>query len=889
MTETNANAPANRTEVDPCAGVSNAGLDRQVVYAMFNAIDAGVVIVDRAAEIKFANNAFLSIIDKPRETVLGRPVQSLIDLAENRDFARLLEVGCAEPGVAQCCIASVGGTAERFEVSWNCCYATGEPMAVLTVTERPETSAASRLSRRQLRESERRLEAHLERTPLASIEWTLDRRARRWNAAAERIFGFTHAEVANTDAFKLIVHPESVEQVDTVWDALLKRAGGEASTNTNVTKDGRTILCRWYNTPLLDDNDRVIGVCSLTEDVTEREIAERELRASQKRLASVVRRLPVIVWALDERLVPVFWNEHAEEVTGFTCDEVIGNAEAMALLYPDDEQRERYRRDWAEMGYGDYDNIERTIATGYGEPRRVRWSNLAARCPIPGWSAWGIGVDITAQHEAKLALAESERRFRDVLESVDLAGVIFDRDGTVTYCNDYLCRLTGWPRDDILGSLWTERFVVPERRAKVRGEIEDAIAGRPIAHRSEGELLTRDGHRRLIVWSRSVLRNAAGGIVGATALGLDVTDQRRTEHELAAYRQQLERIVEERTAELAESHRQLAAAERLAGLGELAAGLGHDIGNVLLPIRCHLDALDATVARSGANRTAEAIRVGLEHLDRLADGLRLLARSPDNEPARLPPLRIEDWWTRVAPLVKRSVREGIEFNATIPPDLPPVRIADHHLAQAVLNLVLNASEAIGQAARDGSISLTATEDDAGMVTICVEDNGPGMPAEVRTRAFEPFFTTKSRGISTGMGLAVVHGIASRCGGHLQIESTEGAGTRVMFRLPLFAPDVTENSASTPPVAVVSLRDAAVRDAHAEVLRGIGFRVRSDDHARTGDLLITDTSPFGHFSRTVMIVDDDRGNVRDGTVTISAQTGMQELRALYLAVREERDS
>ncbi len=132
-----------------------------------------------------------------------------------------------------------------------------------------------------LRKSERRFALHVRQTPLAVIEWDTEFRVTAWNPAAERIFGYTAAEIIGQKATPLV--PENVRpQVEEVWKAIFKKQGGWRSTNENRTKDGRIILCDWYNTPLIDDDGRVIGVASHCEDITQRDVLEKQLRQSQK-------------------------------------------------------------------------------------------------------------------------------------------------------------------------------------------------------------------------------------------------------------------------------------------------------------------------------------------------------------------------------------------------------------------------------------------------------------------------------------------------------------------------------------------------------------------------------------------------------------------------------
>src|SRR5207302_6773780 len=133
----------------------------------------------------------------------------------------------------------------------------------------------------EMRQSQQKLRIHFEHTPLAVVEWDLDFRVAAWNPSAERIFGYSRQEALGQHA-TFIVPPQQRQHVDQVWQALVKQQGGTRNANDNVTKDGRTISCEWYNTPLVDDTGRVLGVASLVHDVTERVALEERLRQSQK-------------------------------------------------------------------------------------------------------------------------------------------------------------------------------------------------------------------------------------------------------------------------------------------------------------------------------------------------------------------------------------------------------------------------------------------------------------------------------------------------------------------------------------------------------------------------------------------------------------------------------
>lgn len=143
-------------------------------------------------------------------------------------------------------------------------------------------------SERRLRDAEQRLRLHVKQTPLGVIEWDTEFRVTDWNDAAEKIFGYTRSEAVGESARDLILQPASQTRIDEVWKALLENKGGTRNTNDNVTKDGSVISCEWYNTPLVTDDDQVIGVASLVQDITDRVQAQKDLASHRDQLEELV-------------------------------------------------------------------------------------------------------------------------------------------------------------------------------------------------------------------------------------------------------------------------------------------------------------------------------------------------------------------------------------------------------------------------------------------------------------------------------------------------------------------------------------------------------------------------------------------------------------------------
>lgn len=256
--------------------------------------------------------------------------------------------------------------------------------------------------------------------------------------------------------------------------------------------------------------------------------------------------------------------------------------------------------------------------------------------------------------------------------------------------------------------------------------------------------------------------------------------------ELARHKSRLEEEVRQRTQELEASHQQLRLKERMAAMGTLSAGLGHDMGNLLLPIRMRLDAISERELPEDVREDLEALRTSAEYLRRLSDGLRLLAQDP-SEPGRMDCRPIRDWWTEVEPVCRAVLPRGVQLQAELTDHDAVPAISPHLLTQAVFNLVQNAGEVLRPRGTGrvtvASRAVPADERRTRRVAIEVRDDGPGMTDQVRARCFEPFFTTKTRGISTGLGLALVHAAITQSGGEVTVETAPGAGAAFTITLP----------------------------------------------------------------------------------------------------------
>jgi signal transduction histidine kinase len=271
--------------------------------------------------------------------------------------------------------------------------------------------------------------------------------------------------------------------------------------------------------------------------------------------------------------------------------------------------------------------------------------------------------------------------------------------------------------------------------------------------------------------------------VGAVAWG--ITRRFATDAEaLHGLRARLESLVEERTRELAKAEAALHQAEKLAGLGQFAAGVAHEVNNPASVVTANLRFLREAAAEEGASPEARAsLEESLEAMQRINGLVRRLV-----DAGRLAATPSAQGTTAIRPVVEQLIDEArartggrVTFVARLGAE-PSVAVPLEALRQVLGALLLNAAEAIPPGRR-GTVLVTATATDEGRVELAVVDDGVGMPPEVARRAFEPFFTTKGEGQGSGLGLPVARAVAESHGCELRLESATGQGTRAVLDLP----------------------------------------------------------------------------------------------------------
>ena len=308
---------------------------------------------------------------------------------------------------------------------------------------------------------------------------------------------------------------------------------------------------------------------------------------------------------------------------------------------------------------------------------------------------------------------------------------------------------------------------------------------------------------------------------------IDITAQKEAEQQLRELNATLEQRVAERAAELAKAEEALRQAQKLESMGQLTGGVAHDFNNLLSPIIGGLDMLQRRgIGDERAQRTIESALSAAERAKTLVQRLLAFAR---RQPLQPRPVDVVDLVRNISALLESTAGPRIALNLELQDHLPCAVADPNQLEMALLNLTLNARDAMPDG---GSLTVeVVASPDRASVCVRVTDTGCGMDAATLARAIEPFFSTKGIGQGTGLGLSMVHGLALQLGGKLDIDSVPGEGTAIELLLP--ATERSGETATAPAAspaqqgsgtAILVDDEDLVRASVSEMLADFGFTV-----------------------------------------------------------------
>jgi PAS domain S-box-containing protein len=547
------------------------------------------------------------------------------------------------------------------------------------------------------------------------------------------------------------------------------------------------------------------------------------------------------------------WNTGAERLKGYRAAEIVGRP--YADFFTEQDRKRRVP-----------DKALETAAT------QGRWEGEGWRLRKDGTRFWAMAVldavrgedgsllgyakvtrDVTERAETRERLSASEARFSQLVNAVvDYAIFQLDPQGYVLTWNTGAERIKGYSAAEIVGQHFSQFYTEEDRRAGVP-EQGLATAAREGRFEVEGLRLRKDGSRFHALVVIDPIRDEHGDLVGFAKVTRDITERYDTQRVLK------------------ETQEQLAASQKMEAVGQLSGGIAHDFNNLLMIVLGNLETIERSIKtlHAGHSNLQRAVKNALRGANRaavLTSRLLAFSRRQALSPKQLD---LNKFLPGAAEFMQRSLGENVEVQAVGSAGLWPVEVDPNYLESALLNLAINARDAMPEG---GKITIEAANIFADeeychknpeiapgpYVAISLSDTGHGMSPDILSRVFEPFFTTKDPGQGTGLGLSQVYGFVKQSGGHVKIYSEVDEGTTVKIYLPRYVGELEIEGVSDEQISVsengeiilLVEDDADLRTYIAGVLRTLGYVTRAvvnaeaallllEDRAQPIDLILTD--------------------------------------------------
>jgi len=397
-----------------------------------------------------------------------------------------------------------------------------------------------------LRESEHRLLTHLQNTPIGAIAWDLDFKVIEWNPAVENIFGYSKAQAIGKHAAQLILPENMKELVDGVFQDLLMEKGGIRSTNENITKDGRRIICDWYNTALKDFKGKVIGVASLVHDITERLQTYEALKEQKEFNEKIVQTSSAIIIGLDKNHRITLFNKGAEKITGFNANEVIGRDWFKIFFKPDiyDEMDKVWIRAWG----AEFDSYVNPIQTKNGDEKIISWQSTGMydSADETKHMLFSIGEDITNRVLAEEALKESEKKYRRITENAkDMIYRMSLPDGHYEYVSPASLDLFGYPPEKFYESpVLIQKIIHPDWIDYFKEEWKKLVNGN-MPPFYEYQIIHKSGEQKWLNQRNVLICDDNGQAKAIEGIVTDVTQRKKIERALKESEEKYRTLAEE--------------------------------------------------------------------------------------------------------------------------------------------------------------------------------------------------------------------------------------------------------------------------------------------------------------------------------------------------------
>ncbi len=526
-----------------------------------------------------------------------------------------------------------------------------------------------------------------------------------------------------------------------------------------IRKNGTKLFASCSISLIMDEKGQPMGFRGVIRNVTEQKKAETALRESEERYRNLFETATDGIFTVDVNTRFTSGNRKAEEMCGYSRNELIG--EYATVILPEEESL-HVANSFKRVLKGEINTYETRIITKNGEllPVEVTSSPIEKDGKIIG--ALGMARDISERKLAEEKLRESEKKYRTILENMTDGYFEVDLTGNFVFFNDSLCEIIGYARDEMMG-MNNRKYMDKENARKVFQTFNKVYTTGKPARGFDWEIIRKDGTKRVVEASVSLIRDSEGKPTGFRGVVRDITERKQME------------------AERAEMERKTQLATRLSTMGEMASGIIHEINNPLASVVGFAEILAHKDLPEDAKEYATIINNEGKRVASIAGRLLDFARRQKPETV----------YTDINKLIEDTINlqsyemttGNIKVTAELNPHLPQTMADPGQLQQVFLNIMLNARTEM-RAAHGGGRLLVKTQALDDTIRISFKDDGPGIPQKNLKRIFNPFFTTRKAGEGTGLGLSICRGIISNHRGMIYVESTLGKGATFIIELPV---------------------------------------------------------------------------------------------------------
>jgi PAS domain S-box-containing protein len=626
-----------------------------------------------------------------------------------------------------------------------------------------------------------------------------------WNTGAERLKGYTAAEVLGKHYSSFF----SVEDQQRDLPAeILRRAtdnGRHETEGWRVRKDGTRFWASAIVHKVHDKQGRHIGFAKVARDLTEERAAREALLESERRFRILVQGVTdYAIYMLDPSGIVTNWNAGAERIEGYTAAEIVGQHISRFYSWEDRTAGLPARALTIAAREGRYE----------GEGWRIRkdgsryWATVVVDAihddagKLIGFAK--ITRDTTEQRKQQEHLRDSERQFRLLVNGVtDYALYMLDLNGIVTNWNPGAQRIKGYTVEEIVGQHFSKFYTESDRAAGLpaRALHTASTQGR---FEADSWRVRKDGS---VFWANVIIdpiKDEQGKLIGFSKITRDITERHEAQKAMEA------------------TQAQLAQVQKMEAVGQLTGGVAHDFNNLLMIVSSYIPAIKRLAANDPKGmRAAEAIELAAQRGATLTRQLLSFSRRQSLNPEVI---RLDEVVEAARPILTSVLGVSVTCVTMILPDVWPIRVDVSELELAIINLIVNARDAMSNG---GTVSVAAEnmrlgpgDFDVGLegdfVALTVADTGQGIPPDILAKVFDPFFTTKETGKGTGLGLSQVHGFVHQSGGTVSIKSKMGQGTRVILFLPRAQEEIATDTASNAPPAHAAGRKVLLVEDNPEV-------------------------------------------------------------------------